>query len=139
VYEQPPNTLRAREEALQSITEVVQDRNDTTTETDLAEDITLSQSLLTLEPVPNPFSLSGSSVPPYLSTGMPYSAGIHFSAAPPESKQSYASPRTGWQNHMRTRDPATDREESAPRESQLWTHRSCSSCTVALRTSPVIS
>ena len=120
---QPPSTPRAREEGLQSIAETVQDRNDTTTETDLAKDIMLSQSQTSLDPAPNPFFSSGPSVPPYLSTETPYSAGNHPSAAPyvssPEIKQSDASPRTGWQNHIRPGDPVTDREEFDPRESQL--------------------
>ncbi|KAH8762311.1 hypothetical protein F5882DRAFT_522842 [Hyaloscypha sp. PMI_1271] len=122
--QQPPSTPRGPGEGLQSITDRNYPRPNTstkpytTTKTDVAEDITSSRSQTSLGPAPDPFSSSGSSVPPYLSTGTPYIAGIHSSAAPyvssPEIEQSDASPSTGWQNHIRTSDPATDREEFDP-------------------------
>jgi hypothetical protein len=67
----------------------------------------------------------GAYTAPYSANAAPYSASTgsypvpsttSYPSAQSYGAEGYASPSTGWQNHIRTRDPQTDKEEFDPRE-----------------------
>jgi hypothetical protein len=61
---------------------------------------------------------------PSLASAGTYSGAATYSAQS-YGQQTYASPTPGWQNHIKTRDPYTDREEFDPREQTVYVSVLC--------------
>ncbi|KAN0095172.1 hypothetical protein V8E51_015883 [Hyaloscypha variabilis] len=63
---------------------------------------------------PVPYTANTGSFQAPASSGYPNVASAPYAAASSHGGQAYVSPSMGWQNHIRTRDPYTDREEFDP-------------------------
>jgi hypothetical protein len=61
---------------------------------------------------------------PNVASAGPYPGAATYSAQS-YGQQTYASPTPGWQNHIKTRDPYTDREEFDPREQTVCVSVPC--------------